>query len=172
MVWTSNQWWLHSGQNLKVSIVNLEVQWNHVHGRWVWNFTIFDLIGIYCSSTQTFDVVNATFSYREGTTYEDVIKSPRLLPNGEFKIVARFFNDRDNNIATARFIVTLKVFTNEEPMWNDVNEEYGKLQLTTKAVLCHYIFIGILSKTQNIKVQSDLNLLFIHQNINLIVFTR
>lgn len=65
---------------------------------------------------KTFEITNATFSYKENTTYDEVNKSPRLMPNGEYRIHAKLFNDRDENIITARFIVTLKIFTNEEPM--------------------------------------------------------
>lgn len=64
---------------------------------------------------KTIEATNASFSYREDITYEEIKKFPRLMPNGEYRVHARLFNDRDDNIATIRFIVTLKVFTNEDP---------------------------------------------------------
>lgn len=64
---------------------------------------------------KTIEALNGSLSFPENISYEEAKKLPRLMPNGEYRVNIRLFNDRDNNIITIRFIITLKVFTNEDP---------------------------------------------------------
>jgi hypothetical protein len=65
-------------------------------------------------------VINGSISFGDDDTYESLMSQNRksamqILPNGQYKVTVRSWNEKDNNIMTAVVLLTIKVFTNEDP---------------------------------------------------------
>lgn len=56
---------------------------------------------------------NGSLSLPRNMTNDEALKVKGLLPNGEFRIIFRFYNDRDDNIMTTSIFITQKVQLNE-----------------------------------------------------------